>query len=104
MAKRIAMHVVAARPAYLDPSCIPESELDAERLILQEQVANMGKPEHVLAKILDSKLEKYCAERSLATQISVVHEGKRTIAHALKDEADVELDSFAFLLAGGGGS
>lgn len=104
MAKRIAMHVVAARPAYLDPSCIPESDLDSERIILREQVANMGKPAHILAKILDSKLEKYCAERSLATQMSVVHEGKRTIAHALKDEAGFELDSYAYLLVGDGGS
>lgn len=94
------MHVVAAKPAYLDPTCVPEADLDAERTILQEQVATMGKPEHVLSKILASKIDKFIAERALATQLSVVHEGKRTVAKVLEDDFGLELQAYALLLAG----
>ncbi|KAJ8610021.1 hypothetical protein CTAYLR_006650 [Chrysophaeum taylorii] len=101
-AKRVAMHVVAAKPSYLDGSCVPEADLDAERAILQEQVASMNKPENIVAKILGSKLDKFVAERSLSTQLSVVDEGKRTIAKILKDDFGLELESYALLVAGKG--
>lgn len=101
-AKRVAMHVVAARPLYLDPSCVSQEDLEAERAILQEQVANMGdKPEHVVEKIMKSKLDKFVNERALSAQVSVVEEGKRTVAQLLKADYKLDLHSYAAYKTGG---
>lgn len=101
VAKRVAMHVVAATPTYLDPTCVPQAVLDAETEVLRAQVADMGKkPEHIVAKIMQAKLDKFVAEKCLTTQISVVEEGKRSIATVLEADAGLEVAAFARILAG----
>ena len=62
------MHVAASAPLYLEPCQIPRSLLDGEREILLAQQKDSGKPEHILAKIVEGRLAKYKKEICLLEQ------------------------------------
>lgn len=68
LARDLAMHVVAARPAYLRREEIPADVVAREKDIYREQMANSGKPAHVLEKILEGKLDKWYSEVCLLEQ------------------------------------
>lgn len=55
----IAMQIAAAAPIYVSRSDVPEEVVDAEKSIYRDQVAGQGKPEKVVDKIIEGKLEKY---------------------------------------------
>ena len=52
----------------MNPEDIPAELLERERRIAEEQVAQEGKPENIRAKIVDGKLKKFVAERTLLEQ------------------------------------
>jgi elongation factor Ts len=68
LAKDIAMHVVAANPAYIDSSGVPAAVLDKEREILAEQTKGEKKPPEIIAKMVEGRLRKYLAEITLVGQ------------------------------------
>lgn len=68
LARDLAMHVAAARPTYLRREDVPANVVDHEKAIYQEQMANSGKPAHVLEKIIDGKLDKWYSEVCLLEQ------------------------------------
>ena len=81
--RQLAMHCVAARPLAIDVDGLPPSLLDAERVILEAQLADSEKPADVVEKILNGKLNKYAQERALLTQVHVV-DGKKPVQKVLK--------------------
>ena len=81
--RQLAMHCVAARPLAIDVDGLPASLLDAERVILEAQLADSEKPADVVEKILNGKLNKYAQERALLTQVHVV-DGKKPVQKVLK--------------------
>ena len=81
--RQLAMHCVAARPLAIDVDGLPPSLLDAERVILEAQLADSEKPADVVEKILNGKLNKFAQERALLTQVHVV-DGKKTVQKVLK--------------------
>ncbi|MCP6769725.1 elongation factor Ts, partial [Klebsiella pneumoniae] len=68
LAKDLAMHVVAARPTYLNRESVPADVIDREKGIYREQMANSGKPAAVVDKIVDGKLDKWYSEVCLLEQ------------------------------------
>ncbi len=68
LAKDLAMHVTANNPRYLAPSDVSEEELKKEREIWVEQLKKEGKPEKIVANILQGKEKKYREENALLTQ------------------------------------
>ena len=68
LARDLAMHVVAARPSYLRREDIPADVVAREKEIYHEQMANSGKPAHVLDKIIEGKLDKWYSEVCLLEQ------------------------------------
>jgi len=72
LVKDVAMHVAAADPRYANRDEVPESELAKEREILLEQLKNdpknANKPEDVLNKIIEGKLNKFYEENVLVDQ------------------------------------
>lgn len=68
LARDLAMHVVAARPIYLRQEDVPADVVAREKDIYGEQMANSGKPAHVLEKIIDGKLDKWYSEVCLLEQ------------------------------------
>jgi elongation factor Ts len=68
LARDVALHVASADPLGVRPEDIPTDLLDRERRIAEEQVAQEGKPEQIRAKIVEGKLRKFVAERTLLEQ------------------------------------
>ena len=72
LVKDVAMHVAATDPRYLKREEVPASELDKEREILMEQLKNdpknASKPDDVLNKIIEGRLNKFYEENVLLDQ------------------------------------
>ncbi len=64
----LAMQVAAMSPKYLEPAAVPADEIEKEKEIYREQLKNEGKPENVIAKIIEGKLNKFYSEVCLLKQ------------------------------------
>jgi elongation factor Ts len=84
LARDIALHVASADPVGVAPEDIPADLLERERRIAEDQVAAEGKPEHIRAKIVDGKLKKFVAERTLLEQ-AYVRNDKITVGELIKE-------------------
>lgn len=72
--RNICLQVAATNPGYLKREEVPESILDKERQIITAQALNEGKPEKVIEKIVEGRLDKYFRENCLLDQIFVKDE------------------------------
>ncbi len=70
-AKNIAMHVAAMNPVSIKPEDVPSDILERERDIYKAQAVEMGKPEKMLDKIVEGKLNKFYKESCLLNQAYV---------------------------------
>ncbi len=69
--KNIAMHIAAASPLGVVPEDIPEDMIAKEQEIYKAQALEMGKPEKMLDKIVEGKMNKFYKESCLMNQIYV---------------------------------
>lgn len=76
LARDLALHVTSADPAGVSEADIPAEMIARERRIAEEQVAQEGKPEHIRGKIVDGKIRKFVAERTLLGQPFVKDDSK----------------------------
>jgi elongation factor Ts len=84
LARDIALHVASADPIGVNPEDIPAELVERERRIAEEQVAAEGKPENIRARIVDGKLKKFVAERTLLEQPFVKND-KITVGELVKE-------------------
>jgi elongation factor Ts len=84
LARDIAIHIASADPIGVNPEDVPAELLERERRIAEEQVAAEGKPENIRAKIVDGKLKKFVAERTLLEQ-PYVRNDKITVGELIKE-------------------
>jgi len=68
LAHDLAMQVVAAKPAYLKREDVPAQVLEEQREIYRAQMADSGKPDNILDRIVEGKLEKFYEENCLMEQ------------------------------------
>ena len=68
LVKDLAMQVAAANPSYVAREDVPVETLEKEREIYREQMAEQKKPQQVLDKIVEGKLEKFFTEACLLEQ------------------------------------
>ena len=84
LARDIALHVASADPIGIAPEDIPADLLERERRIAEEQAAAEGKPENVRAKIVEGKIKKFVAERTLTEQ-PYVRDDTKTVGQLIKE-------------------
>jgi elongation factor Ts len=84
LAREIAMHIASAAPLAVDKEGVPADAVDRERRIAEEQVRASGKPDHLVAKIVDGKLESYYKQVALLSQ-PWIREDKKTIGDLVKE-------------------
>jgi elongation factor Ts len=86
LAKDLAMHVAAAdpTPVALDRSGVDPALLVSERSIYRAQAVQSGKPEKVIDKIVEGRIDKYLSEICLVEQ-AYVKDPDRTIGDLLGD-------------------
>ena len=75
----IAMHIAAAKPEFLDKADVPTENLEKEKEILRAQALNEGKPEKIVDRMVEGRIEKYYKEVCLMEQ-PFVKEPKRRSA------------------------
>ena len=67
-AKNIAMHIAATNPLGIRPEDVPEAVVNREKDIYQAQALEMGKPENVVPKIVEGKMNKFFKDNCLLNQ------------------------------------
>jgi elongation factor Ts len=85
-AHNVALHVASAQPQPLAvaPEDIPAGELEEERRIVEKQVAEMGKPEDIVRRIVEGRIQKWISERALLTQ-PFVKDPDKTVGELLQE-------------------
>jgi elongation factor Ts len=92
--KDVAMQIAAMNPVSLDRSDVPEKVLATEMDIARDQARREGKPEAMLEKIAEGKLNKFFKESTLLNQ-EFVKDNKMTIRQYLQSvDKDLTVTSF----------
>ena len=86
LGKKIAMHVAATSPLALSIEDLDSAVVDKERNMLKAEAIESGKPEAIVDKMVEGRMQKFFKESVLLTQIFVM-DGERTIAKVIEDEA-----------------
>jgi len=104
--KQLAMHVAAASPRWATVDEVDQAELERERTILTDQAKDSGKPEEIIAKMVEGRLRKFYEETVLLEQVSVI-DGESKISKTLEQAgqdagAPVTLKGFVRYVLGEG--
>ena len=86
LAKKIAMHVAATNPLALSVDDLDPAVVQKERDMLKAEAIESGKPEAIVDKMVEGRMQKFFKESVLLTQIFVM-DGERAIAKVIEDEA-----------------
>lgn len=81
LAKDIAMHIAAMKPAYLSAQDIPETARTMARELFEKEVAESDKPQDIKEKMLEGKLSTYFKELTLLEQVFI--KGDMTVSALL---------------------
>ena len=84
----IAMHIAAANPTYLNREEVPAEILDKEREILRAQALNEGKPEKIVDRMVEGRVEKFYKENCLVDQ-PFVKDPDKTIAQYVTERVQM---------------
>jgi elongation factor Ts len=84
LARDIAMQVAATNPEYINKEDVPEEVIEKEKSILRTQAINEGKPEKVIDKIVDGRINRYYSEHCLMEQ-PFIRDDSQTINQLVKE-------------------
>jgi elongation factor Ts len=84
LGRLVAMHVAASNPQAIDSSGLDPSVVAREKDVLADKFRQQGKPDNVIAKIVESGLKTFYKEVCLLEQ-PYIHDDKKTVAQALKE-------------------
>ncbi len=95
--KDVAMQIAAMNPVAVDASSVPAATVERERAIVTEQIKNdpkmAGKPDEMVAKIAEGKLNAFFKESTLLSQ-AFVKDSSKSVADYLKGNGDVKVSEF----------
>ncbi|GFN23859.1 MAG: translation elongation factor Ts [Thermoanaerobacteraceae bacterium] len=103
----LAMQVAAARPQYVRREDVPQEVIEKEKSILRAQALNEGRPEKVLDKIVEGRLEKFYQEACLMEQ-PFIKDMERTVKDLIAEKIaklgeNIEVRRFVRFELGEGG-
>lgn len=104
--KQVAMHVAAINPLAMTPDDVDAEAADRERAIFSEQARESGKPEEIVAKMVEGRMRKFYQEVALVKQSFVVNPDL-TVEQAAKEAeatigAPVKITGFVRMALGEG--
>jgi len=82
--RNVAMQIAATNPIAISREDVPEDVVNREKEIYREQALSSGKPEHIVDKIAEGKLEKFFAENVLLEQ-AYIRDPEKTIKDYLTE-------------------
>lgn len=84
LARDLAIHVAMANPSYKSRDEVPAEMVEQEKTLLAKQAADEGKPEKVIEKIVEGRLDKFYQENCFLEQ-SFVKDDSKTIEALLQE-------------------
>jgi elongation factor Ts len=84
LGRLVAMHIAASNPQAVESSGLDPAVVAREKEVLADKFRQQGKPDNVIAKIVESGLKTFYKEVCLLEQ-PYVHDDKKTVAQALKE-------------------
>jgi elongation factor Ts len=100
VAKDLAMHVAAFNPEYLSSDDISADYLEKEKEILMAQVADSGKPENILNKMVEGRLRKQLSEITLLSQ-PFLKDSDVTVEAMLKEKGATAISYIRYMVGEG---
>lgn len=100
LGRQVGMHIAHARPEALDIDGVDPAALEREKAVLTEQARASGKPDAIIAKMVEGRIRKYYEEVVLLEQVWV-HDNESRVRAVLK-KAGVKLAGFARFQLGEG--
>jgi len=85
LTRDIAMQIAAANPQFITREEVPVSLIEHEKDILRAQAINEGKPEKIIDKMVEGRLEKYFADVCLLEQ-PFIREGEQTVKEYIQSK------------------
>lgn len=92
VAKDIAMHIAASKPKVIQPADVSSELIEQERVIYSAQAAESGKPQAIIDKMVDGRIQKFLSEISLLDQ-PFVKNPDLTVGKWLKEKG-VQVEAF----------
>ncbi|MES9859826.1 MAG: translation elongation factor Ts [Candidatus Thiodiazotropha sp. LLP2] len=86
LGRDLAMHIAATNPVCLSADQMPQDLLDKEREIVTAQAKESGKPDEIVAKMVDGRMRKYLSENTLLGQ-AFVKDPDTTVEKLLKSKS-----------------
>jgi len=104
--RQLAMHVAAASPQSLSIADVDPAALERERNVLSEQARASGRPEEIIAKMVEGRLRKYYEDVVLLEQLYVI-DGESRVKAAIEKAgreagAPIQVTGFIRLVLGEG--
>lgn len=84
LSKEICLQIAAIAPQFVNSEEIPEEVIEKEKELYREQLRDSGKPEDIIAKILDGKIKDYIKNNCLLSQ-SWVKDNTKTIKELIDE-------------------
>lgn len=100
LAKDLAMHIAASRPLVVSSKQVPEDAIENEREIFTAQARESGKPQEIIDKMIEGRINKFVDEVSLLGQAFVKDPNKK-VGQLLKEKG-AEVISFTRFEVGEG--
>ncbi len=86
LGKQIAMHVAATNPQSLSIESLDKAAVERERNVLADQARASGKPEEIIAKMLEGRLRKFYEEVVLLEQVYII-DGESKVSKVIAEAA-----------------
>lgn len=84
LCKDIAMHIAASNPLAINENDLDNSVLEAEKEIFKKQALNDGKPEKIIDRIVEGRLNKFKKQNCLMKQ-EFIKDNEKTIEDVIKE-------------------
>lgn len=97
---KVAMHIAANKPEFMTIADVDPAAVEREKKVFIESGATAGKPENIVEKMVNGRIQKYYAESVLEEQPFVMDPSK-SVKQVL-DEAGGKLSGFAYFVLGEG--
>ncbi|MCR4918162.1 MAG: translation elongation factor Ts [Alphaproteobacteria bacterium] len=97
---KVAMHIAANKPEFMTVADVDSAAVEREKKVFIESGATAGKPENIVEKMVNGRIQKYYSESVLEEQPFVMDPSK-TVKQVI-DEAGGKLAGFAYYVLGEG--
>lgn len=96
----VAMHVAAMRPQALSREHLDAEVLEREAELAEKKAKELGRPEHIIEKIVTGTVDKFVQEATLLAQ-PFVKDDKKSVEQMLKDN-DATVSAYSIFVVGEG--